>query len=140
MPKILIEFPSQEASGLFDYNNEGYLLNYTLTPGRFEQVHFDFLFKRFPKNLVMMKAWMEEKFPNVTFKIIEEDLSFDAFYNKYAHKVSKRSVAEKVWKNMPDTERAKAIAFIPIYQQHLLKTNVNKKYPETYLNSEMWNN
>jgi hypothetical protein len=71
---------------------------------------------------------------------LKEDLSFEAFYNKYNHKVSKKSRAEKIWETMNETERAKAIAYIAKYERYLLDSGVNKKYPETYLNAQLWNN
>ena len=62
------------------------------------------------------------------------------FYNKYNHKLSKRSRSEAIWKVMDNTEKAKAIAFISTYDKYLAQSGVAKMNPETYLKSEMWNN
>ena len=134
-----MKFKRQEATALVEYNEQGFLIKYELTPGQFKDEHFKFLVKYFPTHLSKVKGWMKN-FKNVEIRELEEDLSFDAFYDKYAYKISKRSVAEKIWKKMPDIEKAKAIKFIDVYDTNIRKSGINKKYPETYLNSEMWNN
>jgi hypothetical protein len=140
MPKYLITFIKQEANTLLEYNDDGYLIKYELTPGTFEKLQFAFLSSKFPKNLVNIQHWIDAKLPNVVIKVVDEDLSFERFYNLYDHKISKRSRAESAWNALSKVDKALAIAYLPKYETHLRKTGVNKKYPETYLNSEVWNN
>lgn len=140
MSKYLITFEKQNATALCEYNELGYLVRYELTPGAFEDKQFEYLAQKFPRKLVHIEQWKQAKLPNVTIRIAEEDLSFERFYDLYAHKVSKRSRAENIWKAMPNTERAKALAYIAKYERYLLDSGVNKKYPETYLNAQLWNN
>jgi hypothetical protein len=133
-------FTRFQATALFSYNANGLLTAYNLTEGTFEQQQFDFFFKHFPKTIKQLQTLREWKLKNVRISEVQPDISFDAFYNAYAHKISKRKTAETVWEKMPDTEKIKAIAYIPTYDRYLRESKVNKKYPETYLNSEMWNN
>lgn len=140
MPKFIMTFTNQAANALLEYNEAGYLIKYELTPGAFEQEQFDWLFARFPRSLAHLQKWIDWKLPNVEIKKSEEDLSFKRFYDLYNHKVSKRERAEKSWEALSDADKALAIAYLPKYNNYLLESRVNKKFPETYLNSKMWNN
>jgi hypothetical protein len=140
MPKYLITFTNQAAEALLEYNEDGYLMKYELTPGSFDKLQFAWFFSRFPRTLDLLEKWKEWKVANVVIKKVEEDLSFERFYDLYAYKVSKRSRAENIWKAMPNTERSKAIAHIPKYEKLLRETKQNKQYPETFLNAAAWNN
>lgn len=140
MPKYIITFTKQDANALLEYNDEGYLLKYELTPGTFDKLQFAWFFSRFPRTLELLEKWKVWNVPNVTIKKVEEDLSFERFYNLYNHKVSKRVRAENIWNAMTNANKALAIAYIPKYEAYLRQSSVNKKYPETYLNSEVWNN
>lgn len=140
MPKYLITFTKQDANALLEYNEDGYLTKYELTPGSFDKLQFAWFFSRFPRTLEILEKWKVWNIPNVVIKKVEEDLSFEAFYNKYAFKVGKRSRAEKNWNAMTNANKALAIAYIPKYEAFLRETGYNKKYPEFYLTEERWNN
>lgn len=140
MPKYLMNFKNREASAILEFNEEGYLIKYELTPGTFDEKAYDLFFSNFPININWINTWKQQKFKNLEITELKQDLSFETFYNRYNHKVSKRSKAEHVWNRMADTEKAKALAYIAKYDKFLSESKVNKKYPETYLNSEMWNN
>lgn len=140
MPKYLIEFKKSAASALLEYNEDGYLVKYELEPGAFGKVQFEYFLKHFPKNINFLNAWKTEGPGGTKVKLVEEELTFEAFYDAYANKVSKKATAEKIWNKMPNPERAKAIKYIQVYDQRLRQTSINKKYPETYLNAQEWNN
>lgn len=140
MPKYLIEFKKSAASALLEYNDQGYLIKYELEPGAFEKAQFEYFLSRFPRNIDFLNKWKTEGPAGTKVKLVEEDLSFEAFYDAYANKVSKKATAEKIWNKMPDSERVKAIKYIQVYDQRLRQTSINKKYPETYLNHQEWNN
>lgn len=140
MSKYLIEFKSVDASALFEYDEDGYLIKYSIDKGKMLAEQSKWVNDQFPYNTTRLQPWIKFKNPNIKVKAVEEDLSFAAFYDRYGHKVSKRSIAEKAWERLDDVNKAKAIAYIAVYETHLAKTKVNKKYPETYLNSDMWNN
>ncbi|MBN9293764.1 MAG: hypothetical protein J0G96_07285 [Flavobacteriia bacterium] len=138
--KYLIDFPSQKASALFEYNSEGLLIKYELTPGVFESEHYCFLASKFPFNTKNIESWQQSKMRNVIIRQIAEDLSFERFYELYDQKFGKKQRAKAIWDSLSDIEKAKAIAFIPKYNQHLAQTGFAKKNAETYLNQQIWNN
>lgn len=68
------------------------------------------------------------------------NLTFDIFWNRYGEKIrssKKRTIAK--WNKMTESERGKAYRFIPKYEGNM-QPGTNKKYAETYLNDELWNN
>jgi hypothetical protein len=135
-----MNFKNKEASALLEFNADGHLLKYELSPGTFDNKAYKVFFANFPININWIATWKKQGFSHVEIVELKQDLSFETFYNRYNHKVSKRSKAENVWNRMSDTEKAKALAYINKYDKYLSESKVNKKYPETYLNSEMWNN
>jgi len=68
------------------------------------------------------------------------DTTFDAFWNAYAYKVGKRSMAENTWKRMSEADRIRAINHIAIYDTQLAKNGAAKAYPSTYLNQRYFDN
>ncbi len=67
------------------------------------------------------------------------DLSFTAFWNRYNYKDGgSKKKAEAAWNRMPESKRAKAMAFIPKYEERLRTQRVAKMYATTYLNSEIF--
>lgn len=72
---------------------------------------------------------------------ISDDLSFERFWEEYAHKVGKKERVKKKWETMPPEERMKALKHIKKYNFFLAQNpSIAKKYPETYLNTAEWNN
>lgn len=146
MSKFIIDFINHNASALFEYDDDGHLLSYQLSPGTFSEDHFKFLIDKFPKSFALMQKWIEAKqvnptgYQGVKIREVQPDLSFGAFYTAYNFRSGKRSRAEAVWEKMDDINRAKAIAYIPKYENNLLKTGWNKMMAETYLNRQEWNN
>jgi hypothetical protein len=61
---------------------------------------------------------------------------FEAFWDKYANKIDKNQ-ALKAWSKLSESERQKAIDYIPIYFSNLQEWQ-SKKYPATYLNGKSW--
>jgi len=140
MKQYILTFKNQNATVILTYNETGWLQKFEIEPGTFAKEHYDFLFSHFPAHTDILQQWIKSKFKNVRISSLERDLSFKTFYDAYNYKVSKRKTAERIWEKMNDVERAKAIDYIKSYEIHLIKTSINKKCPETYLNSEMWNN
>lgn len=70
----------------------------------------------------------------------KEALTFDMFWNKYnekAHSSKKKTQAK--WQRMSKEQQIKAYMHIPAYFKNI-PNGIAKKYAETYLNSEIWNN
>jgi hypothetical protein len=69
---------------------------------------------------------------------IKREITFDMFWDKYDHKsISNRKKSETRWKRMSKAQQAKALYFIDKYFASI-PHGVAKKYAETYLNSELW--
>ncbi|MDR3168334.1 MAG: hypothetical protein LBU27_00800 [Candidatus Peribacteria bacterium] len=98
------------------------------------------------------RAWTCQKFsvnetvknlltsPNTEIIESKEEITFSAFWNKYDDKLSSsKKKTEAKWNKMSEGEQAKAYNHIPRYFCTLVG-GIRKKYAETYLNSELWNN
>lgn len=75
-----------------------------------------------------------------TITAVDQAVSFEQFWNKYddkEHSSKKRTLAK--WNKMPASEQVKAYNYIKNYNRTILP-GCAKKYAETYLNAEMWNN
>jgi hypothetical protein len=79
---------------------------------------------------------------DITVKVttVKEEITFDMFWKKYNDKErsSKKRTLTK-WNRMRESEQVKAFNYIPKYFQSI-PSGVEKKYAETYLNAELWNN
>jgi hypothetical protein len=72
---------------------------------------------------------------------VEEDLSFDNFWNKYNYKVGNKKRAEKLWDQLSDADKAKVFTNINSYDNFLARRqNQEKLYPETYLSQRRFEN
>jgi proteasome lid subunit RPN8/RPN11 len=78
--------------------------------------------------------------PNLSVEPIEDDLSFQRFWEAYDFKVGKKKRAIKLWEELPDLERHQAIKSIPRYNFFLIERGINKAYPETYLAQKRYQN
>lgn len=66
--------------------------------------------------------------------------TFDMFWDAYNDKISSSKHKTKLkWDKMPSMERIKAYRYIGTYFRNL-PAGTRKKYAETYLNAELWNN
>ncbi len=77
--------------------------------------------------------------PNMTRLITEifPDLSFDAFFDAYKHKLDRKR-AEDVWNKLSERDKAAAINYIAIYEKERVSTGAAKLYPKTYLKDKVW--
>lgn len=75
-----------------------------------------------------------------TITVVEQAVTFEQFWNRYddkEHSSKKRTLAK--WNKMPASEQVKAYNYIRKYNSTILP-GCAKKYAETYLNAELWNN
>lgn len=72
----------------------------------------------------------------VVFSVKPPDLSFEKFWNAYAYKVGDKNRSEKLWNKFSDAEKITALKVIPIYNLFLRTKNLDKAYPETWLNQK----
>jgi hypothetical protein len=77
--------------------------------------------------------------PFVKVEQVPTDLSFNAFWEKYAYKVGRKERTMKLWAGMNDLDRIKCLNSIPAYNYYLTtKPSMERLYPETYLNQRRY--
>jgi len=81
-----------------------------------------------------------KKYDTITITEMMQDVTFDMFWKRYDDKLnsSKKKTLTK-WNKMPEPEQVKAYRFIGKYFASIPE-GTRKKYAETYLNAELWNN
>lgn len=70
-------------------------------------------------------------------EVVAPDLSFEAFWEGYGKGYHKQRAA-KLWEQLDDYQRTRALAHLPKYHYHLKTTNVNKALAATYLKERYW--
>ena len=89
-----------------------------------------------PRNEQALKLY-DSKF---SITVVEQAVTFEQFWDRYddkEHSSKKRTLAK--WNKMPASEQVKAYNYIKKYNSTILQ-GCAKKYAETYLNAELWNN
>jgi len=139
MSKYHIEFTRFQACCIVEYDDTGRLISLLLEYGVMTAEAKRFLFEKLPYDLVRLEAY--KKAANVKVSEVEQDLSFESFWNRYNNKFGKKPRAEKLWELLNDKDRMLAYKYIQKYEQFLIQNpGINKKYPETYLSQRIWEN
>ena len=87
-----------------------------------------------------IKSYFERLNDKFVATVLHKEISFDDFWNKYDDKTnSSKKRTEAKWNKMPVAERARAYGYIEYYFINIPR-GTRKKYAETYLNDELWNN
>jgi hypothetical protein len=96
-----------------------------------------FLLKNMPREISELEKL---KTANVTITEVKQEITFDMFWIRYDDKLnSSKKRTERKWQKMNDADRVRAFYFIPRYFSNI-PAGTRKKYAETYLNDELWNN
>lgn len=133
---------SKEFTGgvIFRFKDSGALLSFDVSEAELSEVQSQWLISRCPTHIDKLKEIIGK---STTAKITEleaGEVTFEMFWNKYdskTHSSKKRTLVK--WNKMTLGERVKAYNYINKYVVGL-KPGVEKKYAETYLNAELWNN
>lgn len=81
----------------------------------------------------------DSKWMKITL-IPESIVSFEMFWQRYDDKInSSKKRAKQKWEKMKESERIKAFNYVGRYFASIPQ-ETRKKYAETYLNAELWNN
>lgn len=135
--KYILTSKQLEGSLLFEYEN-GIIKQFT-NEAKMTVPQLKWLADHFPvaeKMLIKMArqyGWQ--------LREVQQDLSFEAFWNRYAYKVGNKKRAERLWNKLSEANKIKALNYLSYYDGFLLNNpSINKLYPETYLNQERWNN
>lgn len=134
-------FTSNQFTGHVEltYTDEGRLTGYNIH-AQLSALQHDFFVRSTPPTLTEFKQLLKDHESKATLTEVKQELTFDLFWNRYNEKIrSSKKKTLKLWERMPKAEQLKAFNFITRYEQSLLP-GVAKKYAETYLNAELWNN
>lgn len=74
---------------------------------------------------------------NIKVIEIDREITFEEWYKEYNYKVDKQP-ALKYWNKMPKEKKIRAFDFIKQYDSQLKLSGLAKKYPVTYLRSEIY--
>lgn len=142
MKKLLLSSRVRGDLAAFEYNDNGLLKELRIIAElRKEQVDFLTSSCSTPEGLAALLGAIHTKDSTAYIEEIAEDLSFERFWEEYNHKVGKKDRVRKKWEAMPDEEKAKALKYIKKYNFFLAeRPHMERKYPETYLNCQEWNN
>lgn len=138
MKKFLVTHKQTHKTMLFTFDLKGFLIAF-----KTDLVMSDAIVNYFNTAFPFKLSQLEHYRKNKVFKVDEvlQDISFKAFWLAFNNKVGNKTRAEKLWNALKDTEKAKALNYIPTYNNYLiLNQGIQKLYPETYLSQKRFNN
>ncbi len=128
-----------EGEVIVEFSDAGILQKFDSSKADLSAKQQEFLLTKLPINEADVKKTLFSS-PTTKFTEIDNEITFEQFWNRYDEKIrSSKKKAAKVWERLSKTDRLKAYRFITKYEQTLYPGTA-KKYAETYLNAELWNN
>jgi len=139
MKKYSLTSTHFEGEVIFEFTDDGTLAHYDSRGANLTAKQLSWISQSMPHHLAHIKNLIV-KSKSAKITEIKEEITFDRFWNRYNYKdrSSKKRALQK-WNRMSLTERKKAYDFIGRYEM-TLKAGIDRKYAETYLNAELWNN
>ena len=138
MQKFLLEIKDNPVQATIGYENDQ--LKLIEISSNWSEKGWIWISQRIPFDLTTFIAESKViKWGKVT--LIEEDLSFDVFWNAYDYKIGKKPRAESLWNSLTDPEKTSCLIGVKKYNYWFsTKTGMNKLYPETFLSQRRWEN
>lgn len=124
---------------IFTFNDAGLLESFDSSAAELSENQQIWILKELPRELIEVKRVIGTS-GSAKLTEIKEVITFQLFWDRYDEKIrsSKKKTLAK-WSRMSKTDRAKAFYFISKYEMNI-PNGVAKKYAESYLNAELWNN
>lgn len=123
----------------FEFDKNGILVHYDTRNATMSAEHMNYLLNRFPRHVDQAKQLISGS-DTASLEEVVIEVNFDMFWNKYNDKVnSSRKRSLQKWNRMNKQDRIKAYQFLNKYFLNI-PYGTRKKYAETYLNAELWNN
>jgi len=123
---------------IFEFRN-GLLEKFDMSGAELNEKQHTTLARNLPRTTEEAQAFMS-KSNNAIFTEIVQTVTFNMFWNCYDDKFnSSKKKTEIKWDKMPVAEQLKAYRYINRYFASI-PSGTRKKYAETYLNAELWNN
>jgi len=126
---------------LFKYDLNGNLKIFEISEGELNEVQMKWLFTHFPASEIRMKnLWMkDEKYTKVfTVEQSVADLSFDALWNLYGYKESRKD-AEKLFNKLKEEQIIKCFIQVPKYKKKLAQSTTAQALLSTWISKERFN-
>jgi hypothetical protein len=124
---------------LFEFNEAGILQKFDTGAAQLSEQQQLWILKKMPKHLAHVKMILGDS-ETATLTELKQDVTFEMFWNRYNEKVrSSKKKAERIWNRLTKTNQVKAFRGIVAYERNI-PGGVSKKYAETYLGAELWNN
>ncbi len=139
MVKYSLTSTAFEGEVIFTFNDSGLLESFDSSGAELSEKQQVFMLKELPRELCEVKRVLGG---SVSAKLteIKQEVTFEMFWSRYDEKIrssKKKSLAK--WSRMSRSQQSKAFYFISKYEMSILQ-GVAKKYAESYLNAELWNN
>lgn len=139
MKKYLLTSTAFTGEVEFTFNDSGILESFDAKRADLSAIQQLWILKEMPSNINEVQRILVGS-KTATLTEIKEEITFEMFWNRYDEKQrSSKKKAEMRWKRMKETDQIKAFKYIQRYEQSIPQ-GVCKKYAETYLNAEQWNN
>ena len=139
MKKYSLTSEHFEGEVIFEFTDDGTLAHYDARHATLTTNQLTWISNSMPKHLAHIQNMMEES-KSAKLTEIKEEITFDKFWNRYNYKDrSSKKRALQRWNRMSLTQQKKAYDYIGRYEL-TLKPGIDRKYAETYLNAELWNN
>lgn len=137
--EYLIEIGEAKKQIILGYDDAGTLCHWRqseLTPLEESQVIW---LLKWLENRVKLGELLASENEKIRITPIEEDLSFERFWNMYNYKVGNIKQTRKLWDALSKEERAKALVGVRKYNRWIAeKNNMEKPYGSTFLNQRRW--
>jgi len=133
-----ITSPAWEGYIEIEFNLAGYMIRTDTKQADLSEEQQKWFLIKMPRELSELQRVIE----GTTAKLSEVNgnITFEMFWNRYDEKLrSSKKKALKIWNRMHVIDQNKAFKFIQKYETSI-PSGVAKKYAETYLNAELWNN
>jgi len=135
-------FTAQSFAGEVEmtFNDDGLLIKMDMSKATLNSVQIEFLLKRMPIHIDQIKERFADS-KNLKFTpVADVEVTFDMFWDRYDEKIrSSKKRALTRWNKLTKADQQRAYQFINTYESSL-QSWTQKKYAESYLNAELWNN
>lgn len=136
LTKYLVETRSNTGGIILGYQN-GLLHMVDIQTPNLEEKQVKWIWNWVP---MLESDAMHYKNEKIWITKMAEDLSFEAFWNKFDYKIGKKERAENLWKALRTDEKGAALKCIPKYKHWIATQNIKPTYPETWLSQRRWEN
>lgn len=137
MVTLVMTSDNMDGEVIFTYNHKNLLENLNIT-GVLTPAQYRYLAVNMPVSADDIAAFVK-KTAGARFVVAPIKVTFDMMWDLYNDKVrSSKTKSLKKWNRMTTDNQVRAYLYFPTYDRN--RGSAEKKYLETYLNAEQWNN